>query len=226
MFHCFNVTQTLFYFLQGLNCKEIFCAEEMLVSMLAALCHDLDHPGLNNKFHTQCKTKLFQQFHSSPSVLEHHHYSQAAVILQRKECNILQNMDDEYLTEINILLKKAILATDLALHRSTMTEIDLRAADVLALVNKDTDLEMDIGDDVDDAISIGMICLLKCADISNEIRKKDIASKWATLVNQEFTLQVNFEEEKGLQPFIPMSVLQNIPLEQINFIERLCLPFF
>eukprot|EP01129_Flabellula_baltica_P008405 TRINITY_DN3334_c0_g1_i1.p1 TRINITY_DN3334_c0_g1~~TRINITY_DN3334_c0_g1_i1.p1 ORF type:complete len:489 (+),score=96.95 TRINITY_DN3334_c0_g1_i1:153-1469(+) len=218
-YHCFNVTQTLYFFLQGLNCKKIFEPEELLVMMLSAIGHDADHPGLNNKFHKTLKTKMCEQYNSS-SVLEHHHFSQAAEILQRKECNILVNFDMDLLLIFNRLIKKSILATDLALHSSLLNEIEVRS-DAVRNIFEGKNLECE-----DDDIITAMMALIKCADISNEIRSKKISSKWAQLVNQEFLSQVNIELEFGLEPFIPLTALQNIPQEQIFFIEKLCLPLY
>lgn len=87
--------------------------------MKLGLTIDLDHPGLNNKFHKTFKTYICKQFNSN-SVLEHHHFSQAVEIIHRKECNILNNYDGDDIEEIKQLLKSAIVATDLSMHKASI----------------------------------------------------------------------------------------------------------
>jgi hypothetical protein len=72
-----------------------------------------------------------------------------------------------------------------------------------------------------------MCCFLKCADLSNEIRPTLISHKWANLVIAEFFMQSDLERELDL-PVTPFMDKQKVIIskEQINFIEKLCLPLF
>jgi len=104
-YHAFNTTQTLYHFLKECDCKNIFTPPEILVMMISMLSHDVDHPGLNNRFHKVLKTSLCKQFNFR-SVLEHHHYLEAALILQKRESNIIINFDDEDQEQFNRIMKK------------------------------------------------------------------------------------------------------------------------
>lgn len=57
-FHAFNVTQTMYYFLTTGRCLQILDKKAALAMLTAALCHDLDHPGLNNGFLIQAGLKI------------------------------------------------------------------------------------------------------------------------------------------------------------------------
>jgi hypothetical protein len=47
---------------------------EILGSIIAAVCHDLDHPGLNEKFLIATQSHLAGLYNNT-SVLENHHWS-------------------------------------------------------------------------------------------------------------------------------------------------------
>lgn len=47
----------------------------------AALCHDLDHRGKNNKFMLDTESPLAAVY--STSTMEHHHFNQTVTILQQ-----------------------------------------------------------------------------------------------------------------------------------------------
>jgi len=69
--------------------------------------------------------------------------------------------------------------------------------------------------------------LIKCADLSNEIRPRGISTRWAKMVMQEFIRQSSKETELELPitPFMdPAKII--IAKEQINFISNLCVPLY
>eukprot|EP01126_Amoeba_proteus_P027943 TRINITY_DN27646_c0_g1_i1.p1 TRINITY_DN27646_c0_g1~~TRINITY_DN27646_c0_g1_i1.p1 ORF type:complete len:158 (+),score=34.91 TRINITY_DN27646_c0_g1_i1:209-682(+) len=68
-----------------------------------------------------------------------------------------------------------------------------------------------------------MCCIMKCADLSNEIRPSSIADRWAERVNKEFSAQAELEYQLMLPP---APKLGPIELEQIKFIKGLCLPLY
>jgi cGMP-inhibited 3',5'-cyclic phosphodiesterase A len=46
--------------------------EESMAYLIAAVCHDYEHPGVNNVFLTQIRDKVALR-HNDVSVLENHH---------------------------------------------------------------------------------------------------------------------------------------------------------
>eukprot|EP01123_Difflugia_compressa_P003990 TRINITY_DN15317_c0_g1_i1.p1 TRINITY_DN15317_c0_g1~~TRINITY_DN15317_c0_g1_i1.p1 ORF type:complete len:184 (+),score=19.26 TRINITY_DN15317_c0_g1_i1:50-553(+) len=85
-----------------------------------------------------------------------------------------------------------------------------------------TSLELDSEDTI-----ILMCCLMKCADLSNEIRPRNLSVKWAKMVMQEFIRQSQTEALMDL----PVTAFMDpskiiIAKEQINFITNLCMPLY
>ena len=77
-----DVTQTIFLFMvHGKRIQIIFSPLEIFSILIAALCHDLDHGGLNNAFHVKAQTPL-ALLYKDMSVLETHHCSRAITLLR------------------------------------------------------------------------------------------------------------------------------------------------
>jgi len=216
-YHAWNVCQTLFVFLVSVGAGCFFGPIEKMALMIAALCHDCDHPGLNNSFQTKASTRISNLY--KKSILENHHLVQCMNILEQPECNILQNMNKESKDAVELYIRHLVLATDLALHGVIHVKL-IERKKTLAKYSHVSQM------DEDDRILL-MCCLLKCSDLSNEIRPTHIAKKWAKLVMQEFVKQSDKERELDL-PVTPFMDKHSIILskEQINFIEKLCMPLY
>jgi hypothetical protein len=72
-----------------------------------------------------------------------------------------------------------------------------------------------------------MLALVKCSDLSNEIRAQELARQWAKLVLNEFFAQSDKEKELNLEVAAWMDRSKIIvSKEQLNFIEKLCMPLY
>ncbi|PRP87513.1 hypothetical protein PROFUN_00724 [Planoprotostelium fungivorum] len=218
-YHAFNVTQTMYYFIKSCQASNILTPLETLSMIIAAMCHDCDHPGLNNDFQKKALTRI-SNLHKK-SVLENHHFLNCVAILNKKHCNILVNLSSDELVQVYSSLRDLILATDLAIHGAILKGLEERKTELnshwrhkrVAMSSEDKKLVM--------------CALMKCADLSNEIRSPQIGQRWAKLVLEEFFQQSDKEKELGL----PMTAFMDrskviIAKEQINFIEKLCLPLY
>ena len=58
---------------------------------MASLCHDVNHPGLNNAYLTLTKDKLALKFNDS-SVLENMHANLTFRILNKESQNIIKHL--------------------------------------------------------------------------------------------------------------------------------------
>jgi len=188
--------------------------------LIAAICHDADHPGLNNIFHAKAGSNV-ANLHKK-STLENHHFLQAMSVLSLPECNILCNLTNSQLVELQLNVRDMILATDLSLHKGILSSVEAnRKVLVKALKTaKSNQLTRELK-------IPAMCCVMKCADLSNEIRPPDIAILWATRVNSEFFDQSKKEKMLNL-PLTPWIDPDNIVIEkeQINFITGLCMPLY
>ncbi|KAL3307820.1 High affinity cAMP-specific 3',5'-cyclic phosphodiesterase 7A [Cichlidogyrus casuarinus] len=84
---------------------------DVLTSLLAALCHDVDHPGVNQAFLEKNKSYL-ADLYNCESVLENHHYRFGLGIL--KENKILNNLKPEEWNHFKKSFKQIILSTDIS----------------------------------------------------------------------------------------------------------------
>jgi hypothetical protein len=221
-YHAWNVTQTLFFFLVSGAGNYLGPIEKMSM-MIAALCHDCDHPGLNNGFQAKASTRV-SLLHKK-STLENHHLLQCMHILEQPESNILENIKQSKST-VSVYVKHLILATDLALHTAIHTNLINRKKTLLKFTTKQQFIN-DVEPLCEDDKILLMCSLVKCADLGNEIRPTHISHKWATLVISEFFAQSDKERELDL-PITPFMDKEKVIIskEQINFIEKLCLPLY
>lgn len=218
-YHAFNVTQTLYHFLVSCQVAKAFGPLELLAMLIATLCHDADHPGLNNDFQKKAHTRI-AQLHKK-SILENHHLLQCMAILARPECNILLNLTQEEEDKVFLYIRDLILGTDMAMHSLVVSKLAERKKYLIRQVSKGpAHLQQE------DKILL-MVALVKCADISNEIRAQELARQWAKLVLTEFFSQSDREKELNLETAAWMDRNKIIiSKEQLNFIEKLCMPLY
>ena len=172
--------------------------------------------------------------YNDTSVLEQHHCYEAFRILKRQDCNILATLSPEQSKLARKYIISCILATDLAEHNKWLELFKAKR-------------EKLNWDEFEDKKLI-MCILVKCADISNEIRPSHIGKQWAECVMTEFFIQVGsfsfslfskthsptkitkkwaIEKEKGLPSAPTMDPDKtNLANGQIGFISFLCLPLF
>jgi len=162
-FHAFNVTQTMYYFLTTLNCKHVLGPLEMLSMLIATLCHDADHPGLNNMFQAKAQTQI-ASLHKK-STLENHHLLQAMSVLSLPECDVLEGLDDDQVGTLSHYVRDLILATDLSLHEMLKKDLNSRKKKVAKAFQNAKRSVLDAAD-----MTSFICCVIKASDLSNEIR--------------------------------------------------------
>ncbi|KAF9925120.1 hypothetical protein BGZ65_007957, partial [Modicella reniformis] len=105
---------------------------DMAALLLAGLCHDIGHPGLNNLYQANAKTELVQEF-GETSVLEKYSCSMAMDLVTKHGLfrNIAQSpaatlpegnrATEESMRESMI---KAIMATDMSFHYDMLNNLN------------------------------------------------------------------------------------------------------
>jgi cAMP-specific phosphodiesterase 4 len=68
--------------------------EELLASFVAAIIHDVDHPGMNNAFHVATKADLAYVYNDI-SVLENHSIAMSFKLMKKYNGDIFQNCSRE-----------------------------------------------------------------------------------------------------------------------------------
>eukprot|EP00755_Sulcionema_specki_P016636 Sspe_Gene.62512::Locus_35143_Transcript_1_1_Confidence_1.000_Length_3620::g.62512::m.62512/K13298/PDE11; dual 3',5'-cyclic-AMP and -GMP phosphodiesterase 11 len=214
--HAFDVAQTLCTWLLKIDVDKYLTVTERFVLLIAGLCHDLDHMGLNNSFLLKVETPLgvLSASSGSTSVLEVHHCNVAIEILQNPATNILSGCSGEQLKDIWKSLIESILSTDMARHNDVSQE-------AIKLL---TDYKKEKLEHRRALVSF----LLKAADISNITKPFEISRVWGQYVTAEFYWQGDQEREANLD-VTPMFDRQNsaeLAAGQVGFIQAVGLPLF
>ena len=81
--------------------------------LLAAISHDLGHPGVNNPFLVNTMDRLAIRYNDK-SILENMHVAKAYQIIQQPETNIFAEMEPEEFRTVRHLMISCILATDMS----------------------------------------------------------------------------------------------------------------
>ncbi|CRL03156.1 CLUMA_CG016520, isoform A [Clunio marinus] len=180
--HATDVTQAMHCFLQEKKILEHLSPLEIMASLLGAVCHDLDHPGVNQPFLIATSNHLAALYENT-SVLENHHWRSAIGCL-------LESGVAEQIADIRPELEKQISSLILATDITRQQEFIGTFKDFL---NNNT-LNMRNADHRHFILQIA----LKCADISNPCRPWDVSKKWSLKVCEEFFRQGDFERQLNL----------------------------
>ncbi|OBZ67419.1 3',5'-cyclic-nucleotide phosphodiesterase regA [Grifola frondosa] len=159
---------------------------DLFALYIAAVGHDVGHPGLTNAFMRNAKTPL-SVVYDDKSVLEQMHYSLLLRTMRHHNLGFL--LDRPHLgASFRQMLLGSVLATDMGVHYDFMAQFRnlINGADVCSLQRR------------------VLVCqaLIKCADISNPSRPYLVSQHWAAALESEWSSQLLLE--KHLQ--LPASV--------------------
>lgn len=120
--HAGDVMQTVYtIFVKGkLNVKMKLSELDIFAILVAALCHDYKHPGTNNAYNINARTKYAMRYNDL-HVLENYHISQTFKVLSNKKFNIFQNFTPEEYRISRRRMIDAVISTDMAKHTKVIT---------------------------------------------------------------------------------------------------------
>jgi high affinity cGMP-specific 3',5'-cyclic phosphodiesterase 9 len=167
---------------------------ELFLNLTLLSQHDLDHPGTNNAYQINAGTELATIYNDS-SPLENHHAAMLYTILKKPETNILIKLSEADYKEVRKLIILCILGTDMAKHGEILNKFkgycdNFNFDDVN---HRQTLLQM----------------IVKCSDISNEVRPNTVAEPWVDSLLEEFFCQSDREKSEGL-PTAPFMDRQKV----------------
>ncbi|ODM95755.1 cAMP-specific 3',5'-cyclic phosphodiesterase 7B [Orchesella cincta] len=181
--HAADVTQAMHCFLQENMILEHLTPLEIFCALLAAVTHDLDHPGVNQPFLIATSNHLAALYKNS-SVLENHHWRSAMGCLM--ESGISTVLGPELVLQVEEQIKSLVLATDITRQKEFL--------DRLTEYLETNTLDMTLPEVRHFVLQIA----LKCADICNPCRPWDISRKWSMKVCEEFFRQGDYERQLNL----------------------------
>lgn len=208
--HAADVTQAMHCFMQENKIKKHMTHLETMCSILAAVCHDLDHPGVNQSFLAATNNPLAHLYNNN-SVLENHHWRFALCIF--KESNLFDHLSEDIFDDMKRQLKHLILATDIARQNEYLTRFrNLTSSDQFDMQNTE-----------DRALVLQMA--LKCADLGNPCRPWLISRVWSNLICDEFYKMGRIERKLGI-PLTPICQREKTSIAgiQTDFFRFIVLP--
>ncbi|CAI4795103.1 ADQ_G0052120.mRNA.1.CDS.1 [Saccharomyces cerevisiae] len=132
---------------------------QTLLLCMAAIGHDVGHPGTNNQLLCNCESEVAQNF-KNVSILENFHRELFQQLLSEHWPQLLSISKKKF-----DFISEAILATDMALHSQyedrLMHENPMKQITLISLI-------------------------IKAADISNVTRTLSVSARWAYLITLEF----------------------------------------
>ena len=222
--HASDVLQTVHAFLQ-MRCDVLRTTEEDLFSiLLAAVIHDVNHPGKNNAFQVNARTSLAVVYNDS-SVLENRHASHAFMRMlgmdegsekPNDDLNILRCISKSRFASIRTKVVGAVLRTDMSEHFRFVNMIKGLCMSVKEGHELSSDEQWNI-----------LQYILHVADISNPAKERPLCEFWAQRCISEFFAQGDKEAEIGL-PVSPNCDRNTtkVPDSQIGFITYVVRPTF
>ncbi|KAJ3019754.1 High affinity cAMP-specific and IBMX-insensitive 3',5'-cyclic phosphodiesterase 8B [Thoreauomyces humboldtii] len=190
---------------------------EMLALVLAAIGHDIDHPGYNNAFLVKSHHP-WAILYCDASVLEFHHCAHLFNMTLNSPWNIFSDLTADEYDEVRKMVIKLILATDMSKHFEYINKFKskMSAGSLTNQLDKSQENRLVIAE-----------IAIKCADLGNPAKTFALSRKWTDAVMEEFHMQGDKEKELGL----PVSQFMdrnntNVPKCQIGFIDFLVAPLF
>ena len=92
---------------------------DILSSVIAAVCHDYDHDGLNNAYHINAISERAIRY-SDRAVQENYHVAESFAILSKPEFNFMEKFSRDDFKTFRKRVIGIILATDMARHVSDL----------------------------------------------------------------------------------------------------------
>uniref|UniRef100_A0A1A8E3B1 Phosphodiesterase n=1 Tax=Nothobranchius kadleci TaxID=1051664 RepID=A0A1A8E3B1_NOTKA len=182
--HAADVTQAMFCFLQEPMLANALTSYDILLGLLAAATHDLDHPGVNQLFLIKTDHYLATLYRNT-SVLENHHWKSAVGLL--RETGLFSHLPADDSLNMERDLGSLILATDISRQNDYLSRFRMH---------------LDQGNLCLSSASHRHFVLqmaLKCADICNPCRPWELSKQWSEKVTGEFFQQGDIERKHKLE---------------------------
>lgn len=210
--HAADVTQAMHCFLLESKIREHMTPVEAMAALIAAVTHDLDHPGVNQPFLIATSNHL-AALYKNFSVLENHHWRSAISCL--RQSGIFDHLDSSVWDEMEYHIRSLILATDITRQQEFLSRFK-RYMENNALDMADKEYRHFI-----------LQIALKCADLGNPCRPWDISHRWSLQVCKEFYRQGDFEKRLNI-PVTPICDREKTTVAKIqaDFFKFVVSPLF
>ncbi|PVG01404.1 HD-domain/PDEase-like protein [Serendipita vermifera] len=227
--------------------------EDIFLLCLAAIGHDVGHPGNSNAFLKNAEAPL-SKLYEDKSALERMHCMLLLKLMQKHDMGFLISPQTELGKEGRRVLVGTILATDMSWHFQWFEGFGramkerrakasaggtLEAPDLIVnssgdewVLEKENPEEKPVDERSQEEIDMEdrlFLCqaLMKCADISNPCRPHSISKHWSTVLLEEWAAQALLERHLGLPVSVVADANEKIQcVGQIGFIKLFTQPLF
>uniref|UniRef100_A0A8C6L706 Phosphodiesterase n=1 Tax=Nothobranchius furzeri TaxID=105023 RepID=A0A8C6L706_NOTFU len=210
--HAVTVAHCMYAILQ--KTPGIFTELEKKGLLIACLCHDLDHRGYSNTYLQKFDHPLAALY--STSTMEQHHFSQTVSILQLEGHNIFSNLNSSEYEQVLEIIRKAIIATDLALYFNNHQQLtELLTVGGLDL-NNHSHRDRVIG------------LMMTACDLCSVTKRWQVTRLIANDIYAEFWAEGDEMKKIGIQP-IPMmdrDKKDEVPQGQVGFYNSVAIPCY
>ena len=118
--HAADVTQAIYVFVSQQRIARHLTRLELLAVLTAAVCHDLDHPGVNEKFLVSTGSHL-AVLYDNVSVLENHHWRSAIACFV--ESGLVKYITEGQFGDFTDLVRSLVLATDISRQQEFLGQL-------------------------------------------------------------------------------------------------------
>lgn len=214
----------------------------MLGMCLAAIAHDVDHPGLSNEFEIASESAL-ARLHNNRSVLENHHAYMIGEFMRKPNNALVNNtiLKRSDLVELRKITAEAILSTDMKVHFDFCKKLD--TLDKPRLFSETTtptggrtpissrDGSIPIPATKESSVHIQFVInlIVHAGDLSAQCYPTKEAERWAELVMSEMMREANASKDLGLAVLPHMQNLDDDDTRyrgQLGFMDFVLTPFW
>lgn len=243
--HAADVMQATAYFLSKPRLEAIFDPLDEAIALIAAICHDIDHPGKSSAFLCNSGSEL-ALLYNDISVLESHHAALTfKLTLSNPDANIFKNLDKETFKEVRHSMIDMILATEMTKHFEHLTKFvnvftkrpSIDDVDSASSKSSSSLVESQRGSRDSPRLRSSSLSspqnvvlikrmLIKCADVSNPTRPLSLCVTWGNRIADEYCTQTDEEKALGLPVVMPVFDRSScsIPKSQVRTFLSFFLP--
>uniref|UniRef100_A0A8C0R403 Phosphodiesterase n=1 Tax=Canis lupus dingo TaxID=286419 RepID=A0A8C0R403_CANLU len=210
--HAVTVAHCMYAILQ--NNHGLFTDLERKGLLIACLCHDLDHRGFSNSYLQKFDHPLAALY--STSTMEQHHFSQTVSILQLEGHNIFSTLSSSEYEQVLEIIRKAIIATDLALYFGNRKQLEEMYQTGSLNLNNQSHRDRVIG------------LMMTACDLCSVTKLWPVTQLTANDIYAEFWAEGDEMKKLGIQP-IPMmdrDKKDEVPQGQLGFYNAVAIPCY
>ena len=203
-YHAFSVFQSCAWFCAKTDKGAQMKSLEKLSMLVASLCHDCGHTGVNNQYTINHGSELATLYNDMSPLENMHAWSCFNVM---KVADIFAGLTLVQKSQARSTIVKSILATDMVFHKQKLEKMS-------SLTNLDGDFLIEV--------------VLHTMDIGSTAHEWPECVRWSRCVAAEFSAQVALEKESGMAVSTFMDIKNDLDLVrlQADFIGYIVLPAF